>query len=135
MSALNTQVDGDHYKDQKIQPIELAYMLGETPAFTKLAKYLTRDKNDKLVNIDKALHCISLEEELSKHVWKYSYLYFKRLYWKVFKSGEIHPMIKEFSADENIQQALQFMFLKDYNSAKIATFNYRCDCEDKGGDV
>ena len=52
MSALDTQIDGGHYKDVKIQPIELAYKLGASPAFCKLAKYLSRDKGDKKINLN-----------------------------------------------------------------------------------
>lgn len=63
-SALETQVGGSHYVSMKMQPIELAYALNASPAFCKLAKYLTRDKGDKLTNLQKALHCIKLEQEL-----------------------------------------------------------------------
>lgn len=63
-SALETQVDGSHYVSMKMQPIELTYALNASPAFCKLAKYLTRDKGDKLTNLQKALHCIKLEQEL-----------------------------------------------------------------------
>ena len=63
-NALDVQIDGDHYKKQPIQPVELAYYVNGTPCFCKLAKYLTRDKGDKLVNIKKALHCIGLERDL-----------------------------------------------------------------------
>ena len=56
MSALNKQVAGNHYKVQKIQPIELAYMLGQTPAFCKVCKYATRIKDDPVQQLNKALH-------------------------------------------------------------------------------
>lgn len=132
MSALDKQVDGNHHKNQKIQPLELAYMLGETPAFTKLAKYLTRDKNNKFVNIDKARHYISLEKDLKKHVWKYSFTYLHRLYWKTFKKGTIHPLIKEFNKDVNIQYALHYMFLKEYTLANFEVIKYRMKCKEFG---
>jgi DNA-binding phage protein len=45
-------------KNVKIQPIELAYKLGASPAFCKLAKYISRQKNDKKINLQKAIHCI-----------------------------------------------------------------------------
>jgi hypothetical protein len=63
-NALTMQEDGNHYKVMKIQPIELAYRLNGSPCFCKLAKYLTRDKGDKLTNLRKAKHCIQLEQEL-----------------------------------------------------------------------
>lgn len=61
-NPLTKQVDGNHYTEQLLQPIEAAYLLNATPCWTKLNKYLTRDKGNKLSNLNKALHCIELEE-------------------------------------------------------------------------
>ena len=71
MSGLGTQIDGGHYTSMKMQPIELAYRLYGTPCFCKLAKYLTRDKGHKLTNLQKARHCITLEQDLSKYAMAY----------------------------------------------------------------
>lgn len=117
MNALGTQISGKHYKDMKLQPLELGYILGETPCFVKAAKYLTRDKNDKVENIDKADHCIRVEAELKKHLWKYTFTGINRLYWKNFRKEEIHPLIWEFTEDNLIRLALHRMFLKDYDRA------------------
>lgn len=57
-SALETQQGGNHYKTMKLQPVKLGYKIGATPCFVKLAKYLTRNKNDKKENLEKAFHCI-----------------------------------------------------------------------------
>ncbi len=64
-SALNTQVGGTHYTDLKIQPLELTYQnFGYTGAkaaiYTKVNKYLTRQKDDELEQLKKARHCIDL---------------------------------------------------------------------------
>lgn len=61
-SPLETQVDGSHYVTQNLQPIEAGYLLNATPCWVKLDKYLTRDKGDKLINLEKAKHCINIEE-------------------------------------------------------------------------
>ena len=61
-NPLTKQVDGNHYTEQLLQPLEAAYLLNATPCWTKLNKYLTRDKGNKLSNLNKALHCIELEE-------------------------------------------------------------------------
>lgn len=63
-NALDTQVDGNHYKNQKMQPLELAYRVNGSPCFTKLAKYASRRKLDRLGDLKKAFHCIQLEKEL-----------------------------------------------------------------------
>lgn len=64
-SALNFQYDGTHYIKMKMQPLELAYLLGASPCFTKVAKYITRKKGTHLVDLNKALTCIEIEEELT----------------------------------------------------------------------
>jgi hypothetical protein len=69
MSALDKQVGGDHYKTQGIQPLEITYLNygyeGLSAAvYTKVNKYLTRDKGDHLENLDKAIHCIEIQKEI-----------------------------------------------------------------------
>lgn len=64
ISALDRQQDGDHYKTLKMQPLELAYRVNGSPCFTKLAKYASRRKVDRLGDLKKAIHCIQLEKEL-----------------------------------------------------------------------
>ena len=65
--ATNNQVDGDHYKQHSIQPIEyiyankLSYNLGST------LKYITRNKGgkeDRIKDLMKAKHFIDLELEM-----------------------------------------------------------------------
>lgn len=63
MNAINQQVDGNHYANLAYQPFTLAMDLGSTPGFCKLAKYLTREKNDRMINLKKAYHVIQLEQE------------------------------------------------------------------------
>ena len=111
-SALDIQIDGQHYKNQKIQPIELAYKLGGTPAFCKLAKYLTREKNNKKVNLEKAYHCICLEEDLVDCI---------QLYYDSDDIGFLEYkdyMIAEFSDNVFIRNSLAAMYDRNYKVAK-----------------
>jgi len=108
MSALNKQVAGSHYKNQKVQPIELAYMLGQTPAFCKVAKYATRIKDDPVQQLNKALHCIELDEELKDY---------QHLYGKVQDTDFVYNLLSEFTEDENLHACLMAMHLGDYTSA------------------
>lgn len=120
-SALDIQIDGQHYKNQKIQPIELAYKLGGTPAFCKLAKYLTREKNDKKVNLQKAFHCICLEEDL-KNWAEYHYEY-EMVDDKIIEDNE--QLIVDFSNGVyEIEQALYEMFYRNYAKAKFWVNRY-----------
>ena len=69
-SALDMQIDGNHYKDLKIQPIEYTMKNGLDPLQHSVIKYVTRfrDKQAPLVDLDKAKHCIDMliEFELNK---------------------------------------------------------------------
>lgn len=111
MSALDTQVDGNHYKTMKLQPVELAYRLGATPCFCKLAKYLTRDKGDKLVNLQKARHCVTLEMDLKDYVDLH---YISGATEELYVSDKYFGIIQEFSDDLLIKEALIHMWLFKY---------------------
>lgn len=65
MSALNTQVSGDHYKSLKIQPIEFIHANGIPFAEGSVIKYVTRwrDKGG-IADLEKAKHFIELLIEL-----------------------------------------------------------------------
>ncbi len=63
MVAINEQVGGDHYKNMAYQPFEFAMDLGGLPAMCKVAKYLTRTKDDRMLNLRKAYHVINLEQD------------------------------------------------------------------------
>jgi hypothetical protein len=69
MSALNTQVSGDHYKSLKIQPIEFIHANGIPFAEGSVIKYVTRwrDKGG-LADLEKAKHFLELLIELETKV-------------------------------------------------------------------
>jgi len=67
-SALESQVGGDHYTDMKLQPLEKTYLQYgyegvKHSLYTKVDKYLTRDKGTDRVDIEKAIHCLQLQLE------------------------------------------------------------------------
>jgi len=109
MGALNKQVAGNHYKNQKVQPIELAYMLGQTPAFCKVCKYATRIKDDPVQQLNKALHCIELDEELLQHHTKY----------KKEEDGAAWEYIDTFTDDDLLRACLKAMHSADFPAAKL----------------
>jgi hypothetical protein len=65
MSALETQVDGSHYKKLKIQPIEYIHANGIGYMEGNVIKYVSRwkDKNG-IKDLEKARHYIDLLIEL-----------------------------------------------------------------------
>ena len=69
MNALDTQEGGDHYKTLGIQPVEIThanfgYEGVRAACYTKVNKYLTRNKGDHELNLKKAIHCLQLQLEL-----------------------------------------------------------------------
>lgn len=110
MNALNKQIAGNHYKNQKIQPIQLAYMLGQTPAFCKVAKYVTRIKDNPVQQLNKALHCIELEEELKGYLF---------LYCKV-DIEVATDIIYEFTDNPLLREVLIGIHKSDYFAAKCS---------------
>lgn len=66
---MKKQVGGNHYKNMKYQTAEFGFDVGLQSLGTQIAKYLTRDKGLKLQNLEKAYHCIELDQkfDLNKH--------------------------------------------------------------------
>ena len=69
--ASRNQVGGDHYTELGIQPLELTYenfgYYGVRSAlYTKVNKYLTRNKGNHIEDLEKAKHCIELQIEFAK---------------------------------------------------------------------
>ena len=64
-SALEIQVDGDHYKKYKIQPMEYIHANNIPYPEGNAIKYITRwrDKGG-LKDIDKAIHILQMLKEL-----------------------------------------------------------------------
>jgi len=68
-SALGQQVAGDHYKNQGLQPFEITfanfgYEGVQAAVYTKVLKYLTREKGVHRENLEKAIHCLEIQLEL-----------------------------------------------------------------------
>ena len=71
MLATDKQVGGTHYKEQGLEPIEVTYenfgYYGVRSAlYTKVNKYLTRNKGNHIEDLEKAKHCIELQIEFAK---------------------------------------------------------------------
>lgn len=114
--ALNIQIDGTHYKELKMQPLELAYLVGGTPCFTKLAKYSTRDKGDRMINLDKAIHCIQIEEQLSNNS-RAHILECYPLLRSDTRRDQAEMVINIFTDDPFVQSALKAMLYQRYDLA------------------
>jgi len=65
-SPLEQQVGGGHYKNQKLQPFEITYAnFGyqglRASVYTKVNKYLSRDKGTHKTDLQKAIHCLQIQ--------------------------------------------------------------------------
>ena len=109
ISAIDTQEGGSHYKDQKVQPMELAYYIGGTPAFCKLSKYM-RVKEDQAEDLRKAYHCIEFEEEMQ---------YYAKRNYKYQDVDFIDYWINRHTTNQNIRNALWHLSQFNYCEAKI----------------
>lgn len=67
MGVFDKQVGGDHYSRLKIQPLQLAYLVADGDScFCKVAKYLSRDKDDRQEDVQKAIDVLIKASELRK---------------------------------------------------------------------
>ena len=65
MSALETQVGGDHYKDRAIQPVEFIYANGLGFCEGNVVKYVTRHRDKRgREDLEKAIHYLQLLIEM-----------------------------------------------------------------------
>lgn len=61
MSALDTQIGGDHYKSMKIQPMEYSMQNGLDACQHTAIKYITRFRQKGgIQDLEKAKHCIDM---------------------------------------------------------------------------
>ena len=65
--ATEQQIGGSHYKQFKIQPMEMAEKLGLPPTIYSAFKYIVRAPHKGRFNedLDKCLHCLQLFAEFS----------------------------------------------------------------------
>lgn len=67
MSALDVQVDGTHYKDVSIQPIEYIHANGLNFSEGSIVKYITRwRKKGGVKDLEKIKHYVDLLIEMEK---------------------------------------------------------------------
>ena len=64
-AAMQQQVGGTHYKDLGIQPLELTlknmgFLAFEGACYTKINKYMIRNKDNKVEQLKKAQHVLSM---------------------------------------------------------------------------
>jgi hypothetical protein len=79
-NALETQIGGTHYKVLPYQPIELISKLNLNYFQGCIVKYISRNKDNKIEDLQKAIHYCELAIELDKkdNIFKQIVFYFTR---------------------------------------------------------
>jgi hypothetical protein len=62
--ASSRQVGGDHYLNMKIKPLEFSMANNLNAAQHTAIKYICRTKNNRIEDIDKAIHTLELWREM-----------------------------------------------------------------------
>lgn len=111
-SALDFQIGGNHYTKRSMQPLELAYLINGTPCFTKVAKYLVREKGTHKEDLQKALSCVEIEEELTNRGIGLQYFEVS------IDEHFIIEMIEKYTDTIVYQMVLKDMYFGEYEKAK-----------------
>ncbi|HBT0444839.1 TPA: hypothetical protein MA058_003495 [Klebsiella pneumoniae] len=111
-SALNFQVGGNHYTKRSMQPLELAYLVNGTPCFTKVAKYMVREKGSHKEDLQKALSCVLIEEELTNKGIGLQYFAVS------IDEDFVVSMIEKYTDVITYQMVLKDMYFGEYDKAK-----------------
>mgnify|MGYP006880512488 CR=1 FL=1 len=121
MEASKMQVDGTHYTDMPMQPIELTYLIGGTPCFCKLAKYGSRIKHsDRTIDLNKAIHCIRLEQEFAAKNENIFLKNYKLPNYDSYDTELAITLINIFTSDHDLRHALIFMYIGEYEKAIVS---------------
>lgn len=120
--AADTQVGGVHYKGMEYQPFHLSLDVKGSAGFVKAAKYLTRDKGDRLENLRKAYHCIKLEQEwrLERGLLRTSAVAYhrERLYQHYHIEEDLTKFAAQFKNGSVYRAILRSIWQKDFSKAK-----------------
>lgn len=71
MKATDKQVAGQHYTELGLQPLEVTFAnFGyeglRASIYTKVNKYLTRNKGNHVQDLEKAIHCLQIQLEYAR---------------------------------------------------------------------
>lgn len=111
MNAINRQVGGDHYKRYFYQPFQLSMDINASPGFTLMVRYLTRDKEDRLQDVEKCKHIVELEQEWATNYPKQ----FNDVYNAALEEQE-ERLIAMFSSQFGEEQALYYSILRSMHT-------------------
>jgi hypothetical protein len=141
MDARQEQVGGDHYRGLRIQPVELTYMIGGTPAFQNVCKYICRVKEGtakRFEDLEKAKHFVRLEAQMFSELSN-TRDHYRNVNNEVLCSSvdcaNIDVFVSQFPEHERgfMYRTLKAMFSRDYHSAHESISKFIDDANRYGG--
>lgn len=126
MKVEDIQVGGNHYKKMAYQTARFGFDVGLESLGTQIAKYLTRDKGSRIENLEKAYHCIALDqsfdEELSKDEGEGEYTL--DIYCEIHDDEYLDKYFAQFPDGDKLKKIMIFYMKAEYSSAKRSLRRY-----------
>ena len=120
ISPLSIQIGGNHYKDMQMQPVELIAKLKLNYFQGNIVKYISRDKDNKIEDLEKAKHYCELAIELDKEIYKKANK-FKKFFSQKLTNIEIAKIIINYCLSnlmwKNEPYIISSAYKKDYKEA------------------
>ncbi len=118
MKAENIQVGGNHYKNMAYQTARFGYDVELVSLGAQIAKYLTRNKGSRIENLEKAYHCICLEQQYEKDAAKKGFEPLLNIYFAGYGEHFIDKYFNQFSDSEKLKSIMRFYMKAEFSSAK-----------------
>ena len=120
INSLSIQIGGNHYKDMQMQPVELIAKLKLNYFQGNIVKYISRDKDNKIEDLEKAKHYCELAIELDKEIYKKTNNFLK-LFTQELTNKEIAQIIINYCLSnlmlKNEPYIISSAYKKDYAEA------------------
>ena len=118
MNAEDIQVAGNHYKNMTYQTARFGFDVGLESLGTQIAKYLTRDKGSRIENLEKAYHCIALDQQFDEE-WKLENSKFCLDIYDAFCDEKpLEKYFSQFEDCEKLKSIMRYYMKAEYSTAK-----------------
>lgn len=117
MKAEKTQVGGNHYKNMAYQTARFGFDVMLTSLGTQIAKYLTRDKGSRIENLEKAYHCICLDQQYDKE-WVKEHDFSKMALYIESDKKKYDEYFSQFSDGDKLKSIMTYYSKGEFGTAK-----------------
>lgn len=118
MNAENIQVGGQHYKTMAYQTARFGYDTELVSLGTQIAKYLTRDKGSRIENLEKAYHCICLDQQFEKDSAKKGFEPLLDIYCKGSDEHFLEKYFSQFTDGDKFKAVMRQYMKANFPQAK-----------------